>query len=1846
MKGTKWVSLLLVMIFMINMTLSCMSVFGTNEEFLVVAGEENFSQTGVWKKSSSALAHDGAGAPGSLYSSDGSGNAKAVFSLPSEAPDGIYEISYYLTAAVKQEVTIHGEQDKVVTLENSSAEKQWIKLDGSYTMRQGGQASVTIRRYSSAEGGGMARATSIKFVKIGEITNPDQSPKPSTEPTASAGSSQEPSIVPSIEPSTQPSAEPSIPAEPQVFCNLNLKESPEELENWTANANVSALETEIPDKNEKSIQISQTTSSQGTWTRTFTEPVSAPQMVLDTVFTLIDGKNNQIVIRNSAKSSKVSMQIDFAEKNNTEYSICYYDGSSQKTETEYTLKKAHWYRMIAVYEAEKGTYSLYFYNNQGERIITIEHITANKGTAVLPADIGRIVYYVNEKESRIYLNSLKLFYEPDYAVPQTVPSLYPPVESLLPSPKPSPDPNLSFYDDEQTDIFEMLGLPEELQGDDSKGTSTTGSASMGTQMRHTYSNIVGSYMQYTLKDTKSGQYELYFNVPLVHSSNTNQMYIEVTDSTGKKVRKVYDIKEGSVPGQNAAGDIKTGTMLKLGGDFVFNTQQPGVVKVGLAVDEKAFYRADTVKLVRIQEIIEKPYAKNIAIQGLLKPSAVLKGTYQYIQDNGYNEQGSILKWYRGEAGQWTEIGTGDTYTVSKDDIGKQIKFEVIPKSDAADPGIQTGEAAEAITEVIPATDLPGTADEIKLDGKPLLGQTLTAEYTYHDANLDPEGDTVYQWYAGTQNGQKELLKKGTCKAGEPITYTLTENEIGKYIRLGITVKSSDLTAEEVFSEVTGPVEVTKPSVKNVIIKGSLKPGSELTVKYDYSQPDDYKEKNSQIQWYRLEEEWKKVADGDRYRLTEEDVGRKIKVEVIPQCAIPDGSVLTGDAMAAETAEIPNKDYPGEAYDIKIDGSPLSYLTLQAEYSYRDINLDPEGETTFCWYRSDKPDAGYTKLADGIAKAGEPIELLLTPEDIGKYIKLGITVKSAGQTAQEVFSQIIGPVEKMPEKMPSVRLAAISGALTPDRPVQAFYVYEQESGLPEGESQIQWYVSDQKNGDFAPIEGAVQKEYQPTEEQMYQYLKFIVTPVSSQTGWTGEPMESEPRQIKWKLTWFDEFDYTAKDGNDPAFTAKWKSDNSNPAHIASARYPENVSVSDGTLKLHQRREPGIAPGKNWTSGSVWTKERTFGYGYYEAKYKFAPATGLNQSFWLFTGNAGTLGGYEIDVNEGHYPRTINSNIHYNRPKADLPEGADLTLPQNRELVKTHDEYRLDYVDNMADQYHVFGMDWNENEILMYCDGNLYRRMENKDPQCGEKLCDPVNGQKASIYFSVAVLSWAGGISQAIDGSVMEVDYIRYYQQEKSVVDKEGLYNALERAEKAAESAIIGNQVFEYPAKAVETLQTAVESIQLVAGNSGATAKEVNEAIAAVNDAVEDFYGKMNTSGVLNTESNTALIPEMFGREVSVTSLTKDAALIANANQPISKAIQITSLINDQIIRKPVVITLPAYTRFSGTTGETVKIPLPHTETALESTSIPGKVETIVDMGSAKVSDPVRILLPDCAGKTIGYIDDHGNFVKLETVVSEDKQTTADGQLKAGEMGYIANEGTGDLIIWSKILSPIILYTPKNTTPGIIGGGGMQPYYPSPTAEPSEPAISPSVSPAADPGFTDISGHWAEKEIEGLAEKGIIKGMTETEFMPDKAISRAEFTALAVRTLGLKQESYQEVYSDVKKGDWFADDVQTALVHGIISEDDAFRPYDTVTREEMAKIMSESLMRALETDELKKADTNHFTDRGEISPWAQNYIEMALGSGLMQGISETEFAPVENATRAQAAVLLWRFLERLE
>ena len=125
---------------------------------------------------------------------------------------------------------------------------------------------------------------------------------------------------------------------------------------------------------------------------------------------------------------------------------------------------------------------------------------------------------------------------------------------------------------------------------------------------------------------------------------------------------------------------------------------------------------------------------------------------------------------------------------------------------------------------------------------------------------------------------------------------------------------------------------------------------------------------------------------------------------------------------------------------------------------------------------------------------------------------------------------------------------------------------------------------------------------------------------------------------WKLAWQDEFDYP-----DAELDARWQSQNGPSGHILSSRWRENAVVKDGVLHLVNKKEN--RGGQSWTSASVWTK-RKFKYGYFECRYRYAEAPGTNNSFWLMTKGPDPSEGkrFEIDINEGHYPNEINTNIH--------------------------------------------------------------------------------------------------------------------------------------------------------------------------------------------------------------------------------------------------------------------------------------------------------------------------------------------------------------------------------------------------------------------------------------------------------------------------------------------------------------------------------------------------------------------------------------------------------------------------
>ena len=94
--------------------------------------------------------------------------------------------------------------------------------------------------------------------------------------------------------------------------------------------------------------------------------------------------------------------------------------------------------------------------------------------------------------------------------------------------------------------------------------------------------------------------------------------------------------------------------------------------------------------------------------------------------------------------------------------------------------------------------------------------------------------------------------------------------------------------------------------------------------------------------------------------------------------------------------------------------------------------------------------------------------------------------------------------------------------------------------------------------------------------------------------------------------------------------------------------------------------------------------------------------------------------------------------------------------------------------------------------------------------------------------------------------------------------------------------------------------------------------------------------------------------------------------------------------------------------------------------------------------------------------------------------------------------------------------------------------------------------------------------------------------------------------------------------------------------IVGYDGAFRPNDTITREEMAVV----IMKAYQFlgNAPLKGKLSQFADKDTISQWAVDYVDGAVSSGLISGMSDDTFAPKENATRAQVASLIKRLLNQ--
>ena len=182
------------------------------------------------------------------------------------------------------------------------------------------------------------------------------------------------------------------------------------------------------------------------------------------------------------------------------------------------------------------------------------------------------------------------------------------------------------------------------------------------------------------------------------------------------------------------------------------------------------------------------------------------------------------------------------------------------------------------------------------------------------------------------------------------------------------------------------------------------------------------------------------------------------------------------------------------------------------------------------------------------------------------------------------------------------------------------------------------------------------------------------------------------------------------------------------------------------------------------------------------------------------------------------------------------------------------------------------------------------------------------------------------------------------------------------------------------------------------------------------------------------------------------------------------------------------------------------------------------------------------------------------------------------------------------------------------------------------------------------FEDIKDDPSREAIEALAERGVINGMNETEFMPDGTMTRAQFATITVSALSLPG-GFSSDFEDVKESDWFFSYINTAYHYGIIKgvSDGIFDPRGLITREQAAVMIKRAAsLCGLDTDMSGypiRDILSEFTDYTTVSDWAADAVaycfkERILDNGMM------EIKPREAVTRSEIAQMIYNMLGKAE
>ncbi|MEV5029151.1 choice-of-anchor I family protein [Paenibacillus sp. LPE1-1-1.1] len=264
----------------------------------------------------------------------------------------------------------------------------------------------------------------------------------------------------------------------------------------------------------------------------------------------------------------------------------------------------------------------------------------------------------------------------------------------------------------------------------------------------------------------------------------------------------------------------------------------------------------------------------------------------------------------------------------------------------------------------------------------------------------------------------------------------------------------------------------------------------------------------------------------------------------------------------------------------------------------------------------------------------------------------------------------------------------------------------------------------------------------------------------------------------------------------------------------------------------------------------------------------------------------------------------------------------------------------------------------------------------------------------------------------------------------------------------------------------------------------------------------------------------------------------------------------------------------------------------------------------------------LIAESSAGKTVSITSFGGTYVQRSMTVS--------GTVNAEQATAVRYDDAADQLAF---VPSLFTQGADGTTQAVIKRTGNSSYA----------IVSGSKT------FGDVQTHWAKSAIESLASKLIVSGVDAERFLPNQSITRAEFTALIVRSLGINEASGSAAFSDVSSGKWYAGAVGTAVQAGLVSgyEDGSFRPSERISRQEIAVIV----MKAVSFAGVSAAASGNdslaaYADASQIEDWAKQAVSSAAEAKIVEGSEGGRFAPSASATRAEAVTMLQRMLKHVK